>query len=581
MRGKLFWVSLLLFVIAGAASGSYLEGALRRWLIGRVHNELVRHASAARVAVELTPEGPPPASLDPVADRLGEATSTHICIISEDGRILGDSERQEHSQADLEDQHHHPEVRAALAGGVGTSQRLGATTDSEMLYVALGYRRPTGAGVVRSSMSLGEVDEVVNGLRLVLVAAGILGLIIAVFGSGLASHLMSRALVELVERARRLALGRQRRIEVSSKDEIGRLAGSFNRLARELDSAVSSLAEERIRLQAVLEGMSEAVVALDSNLRITLMNPAALGLLQVTEDAVGRMLVEAVRSPRLHELASAGRVQATADEFPFPVHDGRQLQARATPLSGDAGVAIVLHDVTELRRLETVRSDFVANVSHELRTPVSVIRANAETLLDGALEQPSVARTFLQATVRNSDRLSQLIADLLDLASIEAGSYRLELESTAPAAVALRVAESLKRASSEKNSCISISIDAELRVRGDEKALEQVLTNLIDNALKYSQNGAHVDVRAQDQTDDQSVRIEVIDDGPGIAPQHRERIFERFYRVDAGRSRELGGTGLGLSIVRHLVDTMGGSVGVEPARPRGARFWFTLPRATA
>jgi two-component system phosphate regulon sensor histidine kinase PhoR len=235
---------------------------------------------------------------------------------------------------------------------------------------------------------------------------------------------------------------------------------------------------------------------------------------------------------------------------------------------------VVLDDVTEVRRLERVRKDFVANVSHELRTPISVIKANAETLLEGALDDPAAARRFVEGLYRHAERLGRLVGDLLDISRLESGRREMAVEPVALAEVADEVVESLRGEAEAKGVTITSSLPESLELNADAKALEQVFFNLIDNAIKYSPTGSRVELAAVPEST--AVRVEVRDDGPGVDPKHRERIFERFYRVDPGRSREMGGTGLGLSIVKHLVEAMGGELGLEPRRPRGSVFWFRL-----
>jgi two-component system phosphate regulon sensor histidine kinase PhoR len=248
--------------------------------------------------------------------------------------------------------------------------------------------------------------------------------------------------------------------------------------------------------------------------------------------------------------------------------NGTRLVARTAPLRG-GGCLLTVEDVTAVRKLETVRRDFVANVSHELRTPVSIIRANAETLIGGAKDEPVIATRLLDGVHRNTERLARILTDLLDLSRLEAGSYRIET-----ATIDVRAAAEQAVAALGTDKPIEIVVPAELAVRGDAPALDQVLVNLLDNAVKYG-GRAWIDARRRGER----VRIEIKDDGPGIAARHRERIFERFYRVDPGRSREVGGTGLGLSIVKHLVETMAGDVGVEANEPRGSIFWLELPAA--
>ena len=339
------------------------------------------------------------------------------------------------------------------------------------------------------------------------------------------------------------------------------------------DARRRTLAAEHNRFEAVLQTMAPAVIALDGEHHVTTVNLGARRLLGLPDVVEGRPLVDLVRLPALHALldrAHEGGTELADIDLPGQ----RQVLGRATR-QADGGIVVVLDDVTEVRRLERVRKDFVANVSHELRTPISVIKANAETLLEGALDDPPAARRFVEGLYRHADRLGRLVSDLLDISQLESGRRELADEPILVAEVAEEVVESLLGEAEAKGVTITVSVPDDLEVRADPKALEQVFFNLVDNAIKYSPTGSRVEVAALLQPD--AVRIEVRDDGPGIDPKHRVRIFERFYRVDPGRSREMGGTGLGLSIVKHLVDSLGGELGVEPRRPRGSIFWFRLP----
>jgi two-component system phosphate regulon sensor histidine kinase PhoR len=333
--------------------------------------------------------------------------------------------------------------------------------------------------------------------------------------------------------------------------------------------------KERDRLNTILHGVSEGLLAIDADNRVDLANDAAKNLLGLRSDPVGRKLVETIRIPALVNLSEqGGTAQRTAE---FAVEDPpRYLLATTTPLRATGGMVVVLHDMTGIRNIENIRRDLVANVSHELRTPVSIIRANAETLLDGAMQDPEQARTFVQAILRHSERLSNLLSDLLDLAKIEGGAYPLCLENLNVRGAVQRAVDTLSRTAKNKGLTLKVSISSEMFVLADIQALDQVLVNLLDNAIKYSFDSGVIEFKAS-ATDD-AVRIIVSDDGPGIAERHRSRIFERFYRIDTGRSRALGGTGLGLSIVKHLAMLMHGTVGIEPVEPHGSAFWITLPQ---
>ncbi len=574
VRGKLFAVSLLLISSVGVASGAYLEHALHGWLLSMTETELSRHVRTFREVFAALPADVK--QLDAVADRLGKATSMRVTLIALDGRVWADSDLSLQQLSTVENHSGRPEVRAALATGRGTSRRYSTSVGSDLLYLAVPVDRPV-AGVVRVATPLRDVERAIWHLRTLLAVAALLGLVTAVFMSGLASHMMSRALRTLVEKARSLAQGARPHLPDASPDELGTLAGSMNRLARELDRSVAALVQERDRLDAVLQGMSDAVIAIDRDARITMVNQATTALLDMPQDAVGKPLVDMVRVPELIDLAERTTTEPQAVELSMGLSPVRHLQARANPIRATGGTVIVIQDTTEIRRLETVRRDFVANVSHELRTPVSVIQANAETLLSGALDHPEHAKRFTEAIHRNAERLTAIIADLLDLTRIESGKLQLRPEPVDLHDAATHAIDTVAELAKTRGTQVINEVSEELLVEGDAQALDQVLMNLIGNAVKYSGERKRVVVRAKVQGNE--VRIEVEDDGPGIEEHHRERIFERFYRIDAGRSRDVGGTGLGLSIVKHLVTALDGKLGIEPVTPHGARFWFTLPLA--
>jgi two-component system phosphate regulon sensor histidine kinase PhoR len=402
--------------------------------------------------------------------------------------------------------------------------------------------------------------------------------VLAVLVSALAAHLAGRVMGAFADDARAIAGGGSARIPVSSGDELGQLASSVNRLADERSQTIAALVRERDRLNTILHGVSEGLLAIDADKRVELVNEAAKTLLGSSTAPEGRKLADIVRIPALIELTEAGRDSQHTAEFAL-ADPPRHILATTTPLRATGGMVIVLHDTTSVRNMESMRRDLVANVSHELRTPVSIIRANAETLLDGALEDPEQGRNFLQAILRHSERLSNLLSDLLDLAKIEGGAYPLVLETISIKAAAQRAVDTLSRAAKAKAVEVLVDVNGELSAQADAQALDQVLVNLLDNAIKYSFAGGVIAVTAHvEGTDQEQVRISVSDDGPGIAERHRARVFERFYRVDAGRSRALGGTGLGLSIVKHLAVLMHGTVGMEPVQPQGSCFWVKLPR---
>lgn len=586
VRGKLFVVSLILISAVGLASGVYVEGGLREELEDAIERTLERHATVSREAVESADlergvSGDWVDAYDALADRLGEATAARVTIIAGDGRVLGDSSLDPGGVRALENHAMRPEVVAALSQRVGRSRRYSATLGADMTYVAAAFARSDTGGVVRVAMPLSEVDTALSRLRVFFIFAGIFGLGVAIFMSGLASHLLSRTLRSLADNAKALAAeGRGRRLPVPSSDEIGGLAGSFNAMAEEIDRAMSELALERDRMGAVLESMGEGVLLVNPERRVTMANPAVQRLLGLSYSPVGRALVEVLRVPSVHRLLRRLSREETprtlSAEFELAVPEQRTFLMRATPLRSSAGTVLVLHDVTQIRRAELMRRDFVANVSHELRTPITVMRAAAETLLDGALDHPKHARRFVESLSRNAERLGLLINDLLDLAKLESGRYRLSSEEIDVSRAIHNVVRSVDALLQNKSITLETECPAGLVINADANALEQILVNLVGNAVKYSPELTTIRVVARKSGD--KVRIAVEDEGPGVAPKHEARLFERFFRVDAGRSRDAGGTGLGLAIVKHLSDAMGGAVGYTPRQPKGSIFWVVLPQ---
>jgi two-component system phosphate regulon sensor histidine kinase PhoR len=572
IRGKLFAASLALIALVGLAGALYLERELTRLQEEEFQRSLVRRARTAReAAYGLT--NAIPSIIDPLADRLGQATDSRITFINQAGNVVGDSALSLGEIAREDNLLDAPEVRAAASGEAMVTRRYSPALGKDLLYVTVPWYEVHG--VVRLSTPLDTFEDLLSRQRVLVALASGLGLFLAVLVSALAAHVAGRVVSTLAADARAVATGDTTRLPVLSEDELGQLASSLNKLADERSATISALVKERDRLNTILHGVSEGLLAIDADNRVDLANDAAKNLLGLRSDPVGRKLVETIRIPALVNLSEQGGTAPRTAEF--AVEDPpRYLLATTTPLRATGGVVVVLHDMTGIRNIENIRRDLVANVSHELRTPVSIIRANAETLLDGALQDPEQARTFVQAILRHSERLSNLLSDLLDLAKIEGGAYPLCLENLNVRGAVQRAVDTLSRTAKNKSLTLKVSISSEMFVLADIQALDQVLVNLLDNAIKYSFDSGVIELKAS-ATDDE-VRIIVSDDGPGIAERHRSRIFERFYRIDTGRSRALGGTGLGLSIVKHLAMLMHGTVGVEPVEPHGSAFWITLPQ---
>jgi two-component system phosphate regulon sensor histidine kinase PhoR len=587
VRAKFLIVTILIVVAVDLAAGVYLQWKLRTAEEQRIEAELARHA---RTAADLLSHGLArgsiawaPDSVDPIADQLGVSMEARVTIIAADGAVLGDSMVPLAELENVENHRQRPEVMSAQLGSCGLSRRHSMTVGSDMLYCAIVFE-PPGVGesaFLRVATPLALLDQSLARLRLSLVFGGLLSLSLALGVGAVVSRAMYGKVRELMEAARAMAEGdKELRLPVVGTDEFGGIAGSFNRVSEELERTVRELARERDLFETVIHSMDEAVLAVDKQRRIIAVNRSATELLGISMAARGDLLLEAVRIPALSELLDhALRGESRTVDIQLESSGSvRQLMVRETPQGESGGAVLVMHDATEIRRLETVRRDFVANVSHELRTPVSIIQANTETLLLGAIDEPAQARRFLDAIRRNAERLGQLISDLLDISRIEAGKYAIEMRPLSMASVARSVSKSVSESCRRRGVVLEISVDPQLRVRADAGALEQVLVNLVENAVKYGPEGGTVELAAVEQG--AAVRIEVRDEGPGIAVAHRRRVFERFYRVDPGRSRNMGGTGLGLAIVKNLTEAMGGDVGVDLREPQGSCFWVRLGKVT-
>ena len=405
----------------------------------------------------------------------------------------------------------------SLDDGMGVANRFSDTLQQEMVYVAMASTSDHWNGVIRTSMPLAHVDQVVGQLRTLMLVAGVLGLLVAALMSMLSSYLLTRQLQNIVHRARRIVSHR----DLAGDDELQLLTMSLDRLEHEVEQMVKRAAGERDSLEVVLEGMEEGVISLDRDHNILMVNRSARGMLRRDTDVEGSSIYSLLAVSELEEmLEELEPGEPIAGEFVLPGTARRRILMNATQARSGQNIILVLHDVTRLRRLERMRQDFVANVSHELRTPASVIRANAETLMDGAIDDPEAAERFLNAILRNADRLSRIISDLLALSRIENGQMPFEIGPIAVDDIVMRTIESVRHTIADSDALVTTELDADVQVLADFNALEQILVNLLENAVKYGGEGARVIVRCRRVQDDR-LRFEIEDDGPGIPEKHR------------------------------------------------------------
>ena len=501
-----------------------------------------------------------------------KAADARVTAIELSGKVLADSE------ADPDQMENHatrPEFIAALKGQIGSNSRRSHTLGIEFLYVAA----PVKNGAVRLAYPLSAIQGTTAQVRRNLIGASLAALLISMVLAAVAAHAISRRLQRITGFAERIAAGDlSARIADSSSDEVTQVAAALDKTAKRLQDNFSQLENSRKHLETLLNSMQEAVVAISAEQKIRWLNGSMAQLLPYG-DVIGKGLLHVVRDPELvkalDESIKKGTVVNTRVATLVP---GQIFHATTAPLP-DGGAVAVLHDLTEIERVEKTRRDFIANVSHELRTPLTSIQGYAETLLDASSSINGSSREFLEIIRTNAGRMSRLTEDLLTLARVESGERKLELRSVPASSLLEDALHNFRELAGAQGVELTLERSVPVEVFADIDAIHQVFSNLIDNAIKYGGGGKQIALGAA--VKENTVEFYVRDSGPGIAAEHHRRIFERFYRVDKARSRESGGTGLGLAIVKHIVLNHGGNVRVESALHHGATFFFSLPLATS
>jgi len=586
-RRRLFWqIALTSFCIAlliAIVLGMYVAHRVGESYEERVWSKLETAANACllRLANSWSLDGPP--QLADTCRELNERLGVRISIITPAGKVIADSMED---PAVLDNHRERPEVVQALSGTSGHSTRLSVTRKVPYMFFAipLHYRGQIVA-VVRTSQPRAPLIAAIRALYAEIVVAGLLAVLLTTAASLLATRRLVRAINEIRRGTEHLARGEWKyRLPDNPSEEIGLLAGSLNAMADHLDERIQKILRQQSEHQAMLSSMEEGVMAVDRTGTVLSVNDPCASLLGVEPAKLrGRSIYEVLRKPDLLKFIENSQASSRSldGDLRFFSPEERWLHAHGTTLHDTRGqkigVLIVLHDITRLRHLENVRRDFVANVSHELRTPITSIKGFVETLMDGGLDDHTNAQRFLGIVLRQVNRLDAIITDLLLLSRIERGNEDQRIETDAePLAQILEVAlETCEKKAQDKSIQIAVDCSHDLVAKINGPLLEQAVINLIDNAIKYSEAGGTVRVTAA--RDQSSAVICVIDNGCGIASNHLSRLFERFYRVDKARSRELGGTGLGLAIVKHIMAAHQGSVHVESSVGRGSTFTLRLP----
>lgn len=578
--GRLLRAFLLIIMVCALAFGVLGGYYARNLYIQRVRGEAKREAILIGELIRAHCGGDA-AAIDTACAAAAQKTGSRITVIAENGTVLGDTE---HDRTSMDSHNDRPEVKQARRDGAGHSSRYSSTLKTEMMYTAILVESPSGGElVVRIARPLSGIYAELNMIYLRMGLSALVLVILAVILAAMLSAGFSAPLREISHRVAQFAKGDlDKRLPPLSISELESLATSFNSMADQVRERIDQVVESRNLREAILGGMIEGVVAVDPGGHLIMANRSARKMFSLNDDFEGKLAHGLIRSPATHDfidelLSKRGElereIELEADGGKFSAH-GAMITNRS---GGNIGAVIVFNDVTRLRRLERIRQDFVANVSHEIKTPLTAIKGAAETMRDGAMKDKKAAKTFLTIIVKNADRLHKLVADILDLSQLESGLNRSELDFQRHNVIdALKTAR--EACSPKAAGCgveIILTCDTRLRADYDRHLFEQALINLFDNAVKYSNGSKRVEVEAR-RVDDK-LRISVRDYGVGIPTGDQERIFERFYRVDKARSRELGGTGLGLSIVKHIAVSHGGTVSLESEISQGSTFYIEIP----
>lgn len=592
-RLKLTALFVIMIGVSVLAAGLLMGNSYQKNHQAALRDHMIRELHVLNAAApwpEQGNEAEQSSYLQEQAQRFKEIAGMRVTYIRTDGKVMGDSD---HEPGNMDNHLTREEIQQALRDGTGSSVRRSATLKQNMIYVALKVnmdKGDTNQGIIRLAMSLGDVENSLNNMWLALVFGLFLLFAVAAVVSYRVALSVTRPLERMTSAAKRMAnMDYAIRVPEGGSDEVGELARALNAMAGSLQEQLDEIRQNGTRLQSVLDNMTSGVVMIAHDGRITLYNREAELLLgSSVRERVGRSYAEIRQHFEL-----VGLIRELL-ENPVSVHEEltvyypeeRLLEINIVPMTmsvdEEPGLLIVLQDVSAIRRLERMRSEFVANVSHELKTPVAAVKGFAETLLSGAMNDPETAKSFLTIIQDESDRLNRLIGDILELSKIESRRSPLQFSPIDLPMFLGRMSELLAAEAAKKDIVLDVQTEEGLFLEADEDRLGQIVMNLMQNGINYTPEGGKVKVRAEiipalEDGEEEMVRITVSDTGIGIPKKDIPRIFERFYRVDKARSRSSGGTGLGLSIVKHLTELHHGTIRVESTVGVGSQFILELP----
>ncbi|MEQ8174695.1 MAG: ATP-binding protein [Syntrophomonadaceae bacterium] len=577
--GRLSITFMLLIILVSAGSGLASSLYMKNFYMSNVENNLAYEASLVSHMINIGQAAN--TSYQQIAVLSATDTDTRVTIVDKDGKVLGDSQ---FDPATMEIHKSRPEIYQALQGQRGVSIRLSDTAKINTLYVAIPFQNGISSGSVRLAKPLDQIQTLYNHI-LMLILYTVLGigmgaLILSLF----LARRFSTPLKDVTRAVEQIAQGNfNQKVTVQVDDELGSLVNSFNDMAQRLQTNMEEISTVKNRLEAVLENTVNALFLVDNEGRLSWINTNAVHLLSIDSKQIGKKIVEVVNNYSLLDLIDTvlKERRPKRQEIVLRSAQGEKiLEVNLVPvLTPDRiyqpDVLVVLNDISELKRLQQVRQDFVANVSHELKTPVATISGFAETLVSDNKGNPETVKEFSQIIYDEAQRLSKMIAAMLELSRLESGYQELNQENFKLLDIVNTAVTIVRKRAQGGNITIDAAPElADLTILADRDMIVQAVINLLENAINHSPEGAPVLVKIEKRRDD--IKVNVIDQGEGIPEKDQSRIFERFYRVDKARSRKTGGTGLGLAIVKHLIENNGGQVGVKSSPGSGSTFFFTL-----
>jgi len=581
IRSRIFFIVFVLLSISIAVTYVVAERDLNNTFKQETLNELEKKANLFVISVGSLNRFDDISAADLFANELGSASNSRVTFIKNDGQVIGDSELDSDEISIIDNHGNRSEVVDALKNGTGWSSRYSSTLNQDLLYFAIQDNEDANPNIIRISVPITYIDNITDTLGLSVLLLFIVVFIVSVIASGVSANYLYSNIQELANVASNISKGKTISDDIDAlptqrDDEFGTVARSISQLSEDLKNQIKIIAKQRDQFGLVLDDLGEGIIVTNKKGKVVFTNEQASVILN-TENLFDKNIKE-FDIPALNYLFKRVKNKKRADiEFEIEINRrttkwvlGSMNQSKTT-----GQFILVLHDITQLRQLNSMRRDFISNLSHELRTPVSVIRANSETLLDGALEDKREAKIFSKAILHNAERLTSMVSDLIDLSRIDYGDLKLNIVEVNLDNFIKSFIDSMKSVIKKKDIYIEYRPRHKKNIMADVQALERVMNNLIDNAFKYSPKGSVIEISTI--TDNNHIKINVADEGTGISEIDQEYIFDRFYRTASARASENKGSGLGLAIVKNLINSLNGEVGVSNRPEGGSIFWFTLP----